>query len=219
MEIKYLGLMPYSDALGLMESMHAEIVANPFKEGVILVVQHPPTVTMGKRELFEDMIVPPEQLKYKGVAYHKIDRGGSVTVHEPGQIVIYPIFHIDKQKQSVRSYVNHLEEAMIETAQHYGVAANRDEINPGVWVGQNKIGAVGIRILNKVTKHGIAFNVNNSLETFTTIVPCGLRGRGVINLESAVNENKSLTICESKIINIDEVSKILAEKIREKLFK
>ena len=83
MEIKYLGLLPYGDALGLMESLHSEISKNSNQEGVILVVQHPPTVTMGKRELLEDMLIPPEQLKYKGVAYHKIDRGGSVTVHEP----------------------------------------------------------------------------------------------------------------------------------------
>ena len=217
MQIRYLGLLPYGDALGIMESIHSEITADPKKEGVILVVQHPPTVTMGKRELFEDMLIPPDQLKYKGIAYHKIDRGGSVTVHEPGQIVVYPIFHIDQQKQTVRSYVNHLEEAMIETAAHFGVVVKRDEINPGVWVGKNKIGAVGIRILNKVTKHGIAFNVNNSLETFSIIIPCGLRGRGVINLEMAVRESASSLKDVPIIVNFSEVEKILAEKIKQKI--
>ena len=217
MQIKYLGLLPYNDALGIMEKIHSEIALNPLKEGIILVVQHPPTVTMGKRELLTDMLIPPEQLKYKGVAYYKIDRGGSVTVHEPGQIVIYPIFHIDKQKQTVRSYVNHLEEAMIETAAHFGVIANRDEINPGVWVGKNKIGAVGIRILSKVTKHGISFNVNNSLETFSNIIPCGLKGRGVINLEMAVCENKNSLSNPFIKINYEEVEKYLAEKIILKL--
>lgn len=217
MQIKYLGLLPYSDALGVMESIHSEIIANADKEGVILVVQHPPTVTMGKRELLEDMLLPPEQLKYKGIAYHKIDRGGSVTVHEPGQIVIYPIFHIDKQKQTVRSYVNHLEDAMIETARHYGVIAKRDAVNPGVWVGTNKIGAVGIRILGKVTKHGIAFNVDNSLETFSNIIPCGLRGRGVMNLEMAVRDAQSSLKDAAVKINYSEVEKFLAEKIKNKL--
>jgi lipoate-protein ligase B len=217
MQIRYLGLLPYGDALGIMDSIHSEITADPKKEGVMLVVQHPPTVTMGKRELFEDMLIPPEQLKYKGIAYHKIDRGGSVTVHEPGQIVVYPIFHIEQQKQTVRSYVNHLEEAMIETAAHFGVVVKRDEINPGVWVGKNKIGAVGIRILSKVTKHGIAFNVNNSLETFSTIVPCGLRGRGVINLEMAVRETTPSFEETSSTIDFAEVEKILAEKIKQKL--
>lgn len=213
MQIKYLGLIPYSDAMGIMDSIHAEIVANPKKEGTILVVQHPPTVTMGKRELLEDMKTPPEQLKYKGVSYFKIDRGGSVTVHEPGQIVIYPIFHIEQQKQTVRSYVTNLEDAMIETARHFDLEITRDEINPGVWSGNNKLGAIGIQISNKVTKHGIAFNVNNSLETFTNIVPCGLKGRGVTSLEIELRAK----ISSYKNINIHDVEKLLAENIMQKL--
>jgi lipoyl(octanoyl) transferase len=217
MHIRYLGLIPYHDALGIMESIHSKIKEDPTKDGVILVVQHPPTITMGKRNLLDDMLIPPEQLKYKGIAYHKIDRGGSVTVHEPGQIVVYPIFHIEKQKQSVRSYVSHLEQAMIETAAHFGVVVNRDEINPGVWLGKNKIGAVGIRILNKVTKHGIAFNVNNSLETFSNIVPCGLHGRGVINLEMAIRESESSSQKANVLIDYSKVEMILAEKIKQKL--
>ena len=215
MQIKYLGLLPYSDALGLMESIHAKIVSNPKQEGIILVVEHPPTVTMGKRELWEDMLISPSELKYKGIAYHKIDRGGSVTVHEPGQIVIYPIFHVDTYRHSVRSYVNYLEESMIETAEHYGVKVNRDEINPGVWFAKNKIGAVGIRIKDKVTKHGIAFNVTNSLQTFSNIIPCGLKGRGVINLEMAINH--SLTNLMSTKLNYRDVEKFLAEKVNHKL--
>lgn len=216
MQIKYLGLLPYSDTLGIMESIHSEIVNNPSQEGIILVVQHPPTVTMGKRELYTDMLVPPEQLKYKGVAFHKIDRGGSVTVHEPGQIVIYPLFQMQEYQQTVRSYVNLLEEAMIETSSLYGVKVQRDEINPGVWVGQNKIGAIGIRIKDKVTKHGIAFNVVNSLETFSNIIPCGLHGRGVINLQQAI---KYLPADNRKIPLLDyhDVEKYLAQTINNKL--
>ncbi|WGL59377.1 lipoyl(octanoyl) transferase LipB [Pigmentibacter sp. JX0631] len=216
MQIKYLGLLPYSDTLGIMESIHTDIVNNPSQEGIILVVQHPPTVTMGKRELYTDMLIPPEQLKYKGVAFHKIDRGGSVTVHEPGQIVIYPIFQIQEYQQTVRSYVHLLEEAMIETAALYGVNVQRDEINPGVWVGQNKIGAIGIRIKDKVTKHGIAFNVLNSLETFSNIIPCGLHGRGVINLLQAI---KDIPIEKRKIPLLDyhDVERYLAQTINNKL--
>ncbi|WP_186649074.1 lipoyl(octanoyl) transferase LipB [Fluviispira vulneris] len=217
MEIRYLGLLSYSDALGIMESLHQEIVENPKREGVLLVVQHPPTVTMGKRELYEDMKIPPDQLKYKGIAFHKIDRGGSVTVHEPGQVVVYPIVHMDELNKSVRTYVNLLEEAMISTAAQFGISVNRDAINPGVWVGQNKIGAVGIRIANKVTKHGIAFNVTNSLETFSSIVPCGLRGRGVINLQMAVNEFSSSQNVPPLKIEYQIVEKKLAEEIHKLL--
>jgi lipoate-protein ligase B len=111
-----------------------------------------------------------------------------------------------------------LEQAMIDTCAHYGVTAARDSINPGVWVGENKIGAVGIRILNKVTKHGLAFNVTNSLETFQTIVPCGLRGRGVTSLEREIlgtirKENPPQNVVYS------EVEKILAEQVLKLVIK
>lgn len=217
LNIQYLGLKPYGDVLGIMENIHADVVQHPHTVGVILVVQHLPTVTMGKRELLSDLRIPVDQLKYKGVAYFKIDRGGSVTVHEPGQIVVYPILHMDKTTLSVRSYVSLLEDAMIETAAQYGVVAARDPINPGVWVGEEKLGAVGIRISNKVTKHGIAFNVNNSLETFSNVIPCGIKGRGVTNLERAARK-ASLAACkEIPILNDSEVEIYLAATIRQKI--
>lgn len=206
MQIQYLNTVPYTQALALMEQLHAEVVENKNHAGVVLVLQHPPTVTMGNRELVQDMITPFEQLKFRGVDYHKIDRGGSVTVHEPGQTVIYPIFHLNNHSHTVRSYVCALEQAMINTCEKYGVTARRDSINPGVWVGTNKIGAVGIRVSNKVTKHGLAFNVTNTLETFQNIVPCGLRGRGVTSLQKEIStSNQTLKI------NYEEVERTLAE--------
>ena len=211
MEIKYLGLIPYVDALNLMEKFHTEIASTPNHKGFLLVLQHPPTVTMGKRELLDDMKIPPEELKFKGVAYHKIDRGGSVTVHEPGQIVIYPIINIDYYNHTVRSFVTALEQAMIDTCAHYDIHAARDEINPGVWVEKNKVGAVGIRVLNKVTKHGLALNVINSLATFSFIIPCGLKGRGVTNL---IKLTSQLCKTENHEKLYLEVEKFLAEKVK-----
>jgi lipoate-protein ligase B len=217
MEIKNLGLIPYGDCLGIMDQYHNEVVKSPNHLGVILVVQHPPTVTMGKRELLQDMLVSPERLKTKGVDFFKIDRGGSVTVHEPGQLVIYPIFNLGKYNQTVRSYVNLLEDAMIEVSAKFQVIAARSEVNPGVWCGQNKIGALGIRILNKVTKHGIAFNVNNSLETFKHIVPCGLRNSGVTSLLAEVKAHTPKNENIQFNIDFDNVSHDLAGYIKDKL--
>lgn len=210
MKIKYLGLVPYSKALSLMDQLHTEVVATPNHKGFLLVLQHPPTVTMGKRELLGDMKIPPEELKFKGVDYHKIDRGGSVTVHEPGQIVIYPIINIDTYKHTVRSFVCAIEQAIIDTCTHYHVHATRDEINPGVWVKENKVGAVGIRVLNKVTKHGLAMNVTNSLSTFEFIIPCGLKGRGVTTLLDLLGPNKQP---ENLTEFYNEVEYNLAEKV------
>lgn len=222
METKHLNLMPFAQALEIMESLHAAVAADPQHPGVILVVQHPPTVTMGKRERTQDMLVPPDQLKFKGIAYHQIDRGGSVTVHEPGQVVIYPIIPLEKYGLTVRSYVCALEQSMIDTCAHFHVKANRDPINPGVWVKQNKIGAVGIRVLNRVTKHGIAFNVNNSLETFQTIVPCGLHGRGVTNLYQEILANRNQEEKEEKFelkldLDVRDVEKFLADQVKSKI--
>lgn len=213
MEIKFLGLVPYGQALELMEKLHEEVANNPSHKGTLLVLQHPPTVTMGKRELLGDMKIPPEELKFKGVAYHKIDRGGSVTVHEPGQIVIYPIINLESYHHTVRSFVCAIEQSMIDTCQEFGISANRDEINPGVWVGQNKIGAVGIRISKKVSKHGLAMNINNTLATFDFIIPCGLKGRGVTSLFSELKHKEN--------INRDDffknVESILAKNLQTQL--
>lgn len=178
-----LGVLRYADALAEMERVHAEVVREaPPGGGVVLHVEHPPVVTMGNRYLPGDMVLPEEALPARGIDFHKIDRGGSVTVHEPGQAVVYPIVKLHTVKLGARAFVSCLEEAMIGLCAAHGVAAARDPINPGVWVGQDKIGAIGIRILEGVAKHGLAFNVTNDLSTFSAIVPCGLRGRGVTSL-------------------------------------
>lgn len=196
-----------------MEELHSEVARTPGHKGYLIVVEHPPTVTMGYRENTHDLLLTPEGLRTKNIAYFKIDRGGSVTVHEPKQCVIYPIFNIFEYKLSVRSYVHALEEAMIQTCAYYGVQAHRDRKNPGIWVGNNKIGAVGIRILNKVTKHGIAFNIENDLKTFAFVVPCGLRTKGVTSLKKEILKIRQNT----KPLSYEEVSSILIKNV-QKLF-
>ncbi|MBX9704176.1 MAG: lipoyl(octanoyl) transferase LipB [Silvanigrellaceae bacterium] len=216
MQLEYCGLMNYAQALNLMEKTNHE-VQHALLQGQqnyksferIFVVEHPPTVTMGNRELPGDLLLPPEELKFKGVAFHKVDRGGSLTVHEPGQIVIYPIVYLDSRTVSVRTFVHVLEQAMIDLCQEYGIQAQRDALNPGVWVGKNKIGALGIRVTNKVTKHGLAFNVSNTLQTFSHIVPCGLRDRGVTTLMGCL---KDFSATEQKV-SFATVEKKLAENV------
>lgn len=202
MIIKKLGLTKYSDALTLMDLLHKEVVENKNHEGYLLIVEHPPTVTMGNRENTHDLLLSPDALKQKNIDYHKIDRGGSVTVHEPGQCVIYPIFNLFDYQLSVRSYVYLLEDAMIQTCCDYGVVATLDSENPGIWIGNNKIGAIGIRVHQKVTKHGIAFNINNSLQTFSTIVPCGLRTKGVTSLQRETKNKIEFSDVSEKLTKI-----------------
>lgn len=183
LHIRRLGLLRYSEALLQMEESHARVRREAgVGEGEILLVEHPAVVTMGNRFLPQDMILSEEELLARGIDFHRIDRGGSVTVHEPGQAVVYPLVKLGT-RLGPKAFVHALEDAMIALSAEFGVVATRDDVNPGVWVGLNKIGAIGIRIDGGVSKHGLAFNATNTLEVFEAIVPCGLRGRGVTNLE------------------------------------
>jgi lipoate-protein ligase B len=181
-KIQDLGLTHYSDALKIMEETHQQVVQDPTC-GVILLTQHYPTVTIGLRDIEKDLSVLPAFLHHNRIAYFKTDRGGQATVHEPGQAVIYPIIPLDGRRLTVKTYVCLLEDAMKHLCQEWGVPAHTDSKYPGVWIGQDKIGALGIRVLNKVSKHGIAFNISNTLETFQYITPCGIRDRGVTTLK------------------------------------
>lgn len=185
MQVRQLGLIRYSDALSVMDELHAALVADSTHEETILIVEHPSVVTMGQRERTLDLKTPEHLLSASGVDFQRIDRGGSVTVHEPGQLVLYPLVRVDARALTVRRLVWALEEIMILECARWGLLASRDEINPGVWIGQNKVGAVGVRVSHHVSKHGLALNINNSLQTFSHIVPCGIHGRGVTSLSQS----------------------------------
>ena len=182
-EILNLGLTPYKEAIDKMESLHHQIASKSDTKEVIILTEHLTTITLGKRNLKEDVLYSKESLRKMGIAYVQTYRGGSATIHEPGQVVIYPLLRLLERKLSVRDYVGLLEESIIKECEKFHIQANRDAINPGVWVGKNKIDAIGIRIQNRVSKHGLAFNINNNLNAFSTIVPCGLKTRGVTSLK------------------------------------
>jgi len=188
MKILQLGLMKYEEALALMEEIHGAVASGATQEETLLIVEHPPVVTMGLRDRSTDLVTPLDALSVHGVHFQKIDRGGSVTVHEPGQLVIYPIVRVDARRLTVRRLVWALEEIMILECARWGVVAARDDINPGVWVGSNKVGAVGVRVANHVSKHGLALNISNTLKTFSHVVPCGIQGRGVTSLRTEVQK-------------------------------
>jgi lipoate-protein ligase B len=183
-----LGLVRYGEALKQMESLHSEIATSAFPlEGVILVVEHPPVVTMGKRETSADVLVTSEYFASHGIDFHHIDRGGSVTVHEPGQAVVYPLIKLHPIKLGARAYVSLLENSMKAFCESIGIHGTFfDPQNPGLWLGNDKLGAIGVRVAQSATKHGLAFNVCNDLSTFRAIVPCGLRGKGVENAQRAL---------------------------------
>jgi lipoyl(octanoyl) transferase len=149
----------------------------------IMLLEHPPTYTLGRRAIEQDLLFDDVQRAIKGIALYNVDRGGRATYHGPGQLVGYPIVSLG-ERYDVLTYLRKLEEVLIRTAADLGVEAARDDDHTGVWVGDNKIGAIGVKITRGITMHGFAFNVTTDLDDFAGIVPCGIRGAGVCSLAS-----------------------------------
>lgn len=181
LEIRRLGRISYAAGLALQEALVDER-----KRGVapdtLLLLEHDPVVTLGRNARAENLLLSEESLRARGVDLFEAGRGGDVTYHGPGQVVGYPILLIPEGRRDVHRYVRDLEEVMIRVCGDYGFAARRIPGKSGAFVGENKIGAIGVRISRWVTSHGFAFNVNTNLSGFDVIVPCGLRDQGVTSL-------------------------------------
>jgi lipoyl(octanoyl) transferase len=167
--------MPYDQALRLQYDLVAARQANRIGN-ILLLLEHPPVITLGTRADPANIYLPREQLAAAGVQIHEVNRGGDVTYHGPGQLVGYPIFQLKDFPQGVRWFVQQLEMSLIDLLQaQYGIAAHfRQEKYTGVWVGDKKIAAFGLAITRGVTMHGFAFNINTNLQHFDWINPCGL---------------------------------------------
>ena len=186
--IHRLGRVEYEDGLKLQA-----LFAAARKEGkvgdVLLLLEHPPVLTLGRGARRGDVLAGPELLEARGVEVHETNRGGEVTYHGPGQIVGYPILDLAPDRKDVRRHVRSVEEGMIRALAEPGIEARRIAKWPGVWVGSEegddarKIGAVGVHIARWITTHGFALNVNSALEDFELIVPCGIREAGVTSME------------------------------------
>lgn len=184
LNVCYLETVEYEDALHLQERLHKLRVENRLDD-TLLLLQHPPVITIGRRGKWENILVSKEKLLQMGVKVFEVTRGGDVTYHGPGQIVGYPIFDLGAIGKDIKRFVWLLEEVFINLLKdEYGIEAYRDEKQyTGVWVGEEKIVAIGIAVRKWITMHGFAFNVNTNLEHFSWIIPCGLKDRGVTSLE------------------------------------
>jgi lipoyl(octanoyl) transferase len=169
-----LGLMDYKRALDLQVETLKSKINKSIIEDRLLLVEHPSVYTLGRRGGAENLTVSKEFLQEKKIDIVQTDRGGNITYHGPGQVVMYPIVDLERNKIAVKDFVFGLEEIMKRTALEYQVDAKRDERNHGLWVGSSKIGSVGISIKKGVSFHGLALNVNNDLTPFSWINPCGL---------------------------------------------
>lgn len=172
----YLGLVPYELALKWQEAL-VQARAEGIVPDCLLLLQHPPVLTVGRFRGEEDIMAPPEALAERGIAVFHTNRGGGTTYHGPGQLVGYPIINLRENNLGVREYIQKLEEVILNLLLTFGIHGHRVTRYPGVWVGDHKICSIGIHVSRHITMHGFALNVNNDLQPFDNINPCGLKGK------------------------------------------
>jgi lipoyl(octanoyl) transferase len=182
----FLGSVDYESALGLQ--MHiCELKKRGFAEDVLLLLEHPPTITLGRNGKWHHLLAADEALAARGVRTFEVDRGGDITFHGPGQLVGYPLIKLELGERDVHRYMANLEESLISLLASFGIQTGREKKLTGVWTEKGKIGAMGVHISRWITRHGFALNVNTDLSFFDLIVPCGIQGKGVVSMQSLLS--------------------------------
>ena len=202
LDVRRLGLIAYGDALALQRSLVEDRRAGRIPD-TLLLVEHPHVLTLGVRGDGgrSHILASPDTLAARGVEVYETGRGGDITYHGTGQIVGYPILDLKPDRCDVHRYVRDLEEVLIRTAADYGIQAQRVEGLTGVWVGREKLAAIGVRIARWITSHGFAFNVTTDLEYFNLIVPCGITDRGVTSLARLLGRTVELADVQDRILD------------------
>ena len=201
-EVRRLGVIPYAEGLELQKSLVEQRKRGEISDQLLLL-EHPPVITLGvkTRNDRSHVIATDETLTAEGVEVFETGRGGDVTYHGPGQLVGYPILDLKPDRCDVHQYVRDLEEVMIQAAATFGVRAGRIDGLTGVWVGQDKLAAIGVRIARWVTSHGFALNVSTALQHFDLIVPCGITDKGVTSLERLLGRSVPMAEVEGAVEN------------------
>lgn len=184
MDVRHLGLVDYQAGLDLQKELVEQRKQGRIPDQLLLL-EHPHVITLGARNhnAASNVLEAPEALARRGVAVFETGRGGDVTYHGPGQLVGYPILELQGDRRDVHRYVRDLEEMLIGSVADFGIAASRIPGLTGIWVGHEKLAAIGVRISRWVTSHGFALNVSTDLSYFGLIVPCGIADRGVTSME------------------------------------
>jgi lipoyl(octanoyl) transferase len=182
LRVRRLGRVRYADGLDQQAELVRQRQSGEIPD-TLLLLEHDPVFTLGRNARSENVLLPEATLRARGFELFETGRGGDVTYHGPGQLVAYPILDLSPDRRDVRRYVRDLEEVMIRTCADHGIVAGRFDRLIGAWVGENKIGAIGVRIARWITSHGLALNVSTDLSPFRLIVPCGIRDHGVTSME------------------------------------
>ncbi|MGC2244035.1 MAG: lipoyl(octanoyl) transferase LipB [Candidatus Aquilonibacter sp.] len=196
-----LGLRPYREVWDLQHELH-EAVREGREPDTWIFVEHQPVITLGRQAKRDNVLLSPELLASQGVDLVEIERGGDVTYHGPGQLVVYPIRKLERFREIV-PLVRSLESAVIEAVARFGITAERWSEHAGVWVGRNQICAIGLAVQKMVSLHGIALNVSTALDYDRLINPCGLTDRGITSISQETGGH----------VTIDRVKPVLLEEL------
>jgi lipoyl(octanoyl) transferase len=182
--IAHLGLRPYGEVLEVQRAAAAARITGEIPQDVLILVEHPPVVTLGRGSHEPThLVASPTLLESRGVELYDVERGGDVTFHGPGQLVAYPIFDLTRHKQDLHWYLRQVEETIIRSLAPFGIAAERRSGLTGVWTGGRKIASIGVHARAWVTWHGFALNVTTDLSYFDLIIPCGILGVTMTSVE------------------------------------
>lgn len=198
LRVHRLGLTDYGQASHFQDRLVEARLRVEIPDTLVLL-EHPSTLTLGREDDGRHLLVDREALTRQEITLVTTDRGGSITWHGPGQVVGYPIIDLKRRGSDIKKYIQDLEEVLIVVLADFGLSAGRDDDHVGVWVGLDKIAAIGVRVRRGVTKHGFALNVNNDLAAFSLINPCGITDRGVTSMAKLLKRNVSLEAVRDRI--------------------
>lgn len=199
-QVEQLGVVDYAAALTLQKQRVQERKAGIIPDTLILL-QHPHVYTLGRNARRENLLIAPQRLADVGASVFQTDRGGDITYHGPGQLVGYPVFNLTQHRRDIAWYMRCLEEVFIGVSKGYGISAHRIQGLTGVWVGNDKLAALGVHISRWVTSHGFALNVSTDLRYFDWIVPCGIRDKGVTSLEKLSGRQFNMSEVVDRVIS------------------
>ncbi|MBV9774922.1 MAG: lipoyl(octanoyl) transferase LipB [Gemmatimonadetes bacterium] len=200
LEVRRLGLLSYADGLALQAELVKQRRAGEIPD-TLLLLQHPHVITLGSGAHEENVLVSPEERAERGIELFETGRGGDVTYHGPGQLVGYPIFDLKPDRCDLHRYLRDVEEALIGVLAEFGLEGGRKEGLTGVWVGDRKLAAIGVRVSSGwITSHGFALNVSTDLSFFGTIVPCGIRDHGVGSISEELGRRVEMEEVEAAAV-------------------
>ncbi len=215
MQIISYPTVPYDQAYTLQKQLVRRRQIDAIQD-TVLMLEHPPTYTMGADRKWDHLLYSPAVLEEQGFKIFSCDRGGDITYHGPGQLVVYPIIHLRQAGLTPIAFVRCLEQVVINLLQHYGLEGSRKKGLPGVWLDDAKICALGIGISQRVTYHGLALNVHPNLRHFANIVPCGLTQFGVTSISREMDGEVQLSEVKSKFISAwEEVFQVPCEVVKK----